>query len=66
MDAKTKSAWVSKTYATNLVLASLVEIHPSIGMWVSTHPQTAILGCALINIVLRHFTTAGIHYGAKQ
>lgn len=63
--AESKNAFSSKTCWANMLLASAVEIHPGVGAWVASHPQGAILGIALMNVLIRHFTQGGLHYRAK-
>lgn len=66
MDAGAKGVWASKTWWVSLALASLGEFHPQVNLWVNSHPDTVLLGTISIYLVLRHFTTTSIHYGAKK
>lgn len=57
-----KSFLRSKTLGVNLFLASAMEMSASVKAWVTTHPESAVLGCMLISIVLRHFTHSPLYY----
>lgn len=63
---ESKSFLVSKTLGVNLFMASATELFPTMKPWVATHPQTAILAMALINIVMRHFTTSPLSYRSSK
>ena len=62
-----KPVWASKTVTANLgfpmVLQVGIEIFPSIGPWVASHPQTVVLLLAAMNIAVRHMTGGGLRYG---
>jgi hypothetical protein len=66
----TKPVWASKTYhfniGVNVLVASAVELHPSFGPWLSSHPQTMILAITVGNIVLRHFTKSTLNLGGEK
>lgn len=57
-----KSVLTSKTCWANLLMASVAEVLPGAGSWIATHPQTAILLCAVGNIVLRHLSIQPLHW----
>ena len=65
MKESPKKTWTSKTVGANLLGAPLIyqsaiEIFPGLGVWVSSHPQSLILGMAFLNVVMRHFTAGGL------
>lgn len=57
-----KQALTSKTVLANLIISAAAELIPNGATWIAAHPQTAILVCAGLNIVLRHFSDSGIHW----
>ena len=50
-----KKPWLSKTYWTNVIM-SVLACFPETQTWIVAHPQVFIIGFAVINLVLRHFS----------
>lgn len=66
MDADSKSILFSKTCIANIMLASILELHPTWSLWAQSHPQTIIMGYTVMNIALRHFTSTSVHWMPKK